>query len=65
MWLYGTKFWWLGEPEGVIKRKRDPDGQFNELLKFDRRLTKEEIEKYELEDLNGEDVSRWWKGNWD
>ena len=63
MWLYGTKFWWLGEPEGVIDRKRDPDGQYEELLKYDRQLTEEELEKYNMDDLN--DVpDKWWNGAW-
>ena len=70
-YLYGIMHWPFKEGledgkillEGLIDHKRDPDGQFFELLKYDRELTKEECRKYDYEDLS-DDAERWWNGDW-
>lgn len=39
---------------GFIERQDDTTGRFYDLLVYDRKLTDEEIENYELEELEGE-----------
>lgn len=38
---------------GFIERQDDTTGRFYDLLVYDRKLTDEEIENYELEELEG------------
>lgn len=39
---------------GFVERQDDTTGRFYDLLVYDRKLTDEEIENYELEELEGE-----------
>lgn len=39
--------------DGFIERQDDTTGRFYDLLVYDRKLTDEEIENYELEELEG------------
>ena len=39
--------------DGFVERQDDTTGRFYDLLVYDRKLTDEEIENYELEELEG------------
>lgn len=38
--------------DGLIERMDDPAGKYYDILAYDRQLTKQELEDYELDDLN-------------
>ncbi len=68
-YLYGIIHWSFQEGleegkillDGLIDHKKDPDGQYFELLKYDRKLTPEEMKENDYEDLNDE-PDKWWNG---
>ena len=38
--------------KGFVAREDDPSGRYYDILAYDRPLTKDELEDYELDDLN-------------
>lgn len=40
--------------KGILYREDDKTGRYHDVLVYSRRLTREELDDYELDDLNGE-----------
>ena len=39
---------------GFIRRHNDPSNKYYDIIEYDRKLTKEEIEHYSLDEIKGE-----------
>lgn len=40
--------------DGLVKREDDTSGRYYDILVYDRELTKQELEEYELDEVKGE-----------
>lgn len=47
------------QPKNVLMRLEDVDGNYHDLLVYDRKLTAEEIRDYELDELSPEYLDQW------
>lgn len=45
--------------DGLVERQDDTSGKYHDILVYDRELTKQELEEYELDKVKGEQVMRY------
>ena len=46
--------------KGFVAREDDPSGRYYDILTYDRQLTQQELEDYELDELKGADMAKYY-----